>query len=55
MADYIHQSLRDPHSYLVPGFGAIMPVFVPEPSNIPGSIVLPEEDVEAIIAYLLTQ
>lgn len=52
MEEYLHQSLRQPAAYLVPGFGALMPQFNPEP-DLPN--YMPEAELEAIIAYLLTQ
>lgn len=50
--EYIHQSIREPYAFLVPGYGAIMTQFNDEP-NEPN--YMPEEDLNAIIAYLLSQ
>lgn len=50
--DYIHNSIRHPADYLVAGFGALMPQFNDEPSE---TNYMPEEDLQAIIAFLLTQ
>lgn len=52
MEEYLHQSIRLPQAYLVPGFGPLMPQFNPEPDQ---PNYMPEEDLQAIIAYLLTQ
>ncbi len=50
--DYLHQSLRLPYDYLVPGYGALMPQFNDETSE---PNYMPEEHLNDIIAYLLTQ
>jgi cytochrome c oxidase subunit 2 len=50
--DYVYTSIRHPGDYLVPGYGNLMPQFNPEPNQ---ANYMPEEDLEAIIAYLLTQ
>jgi len=52
MEEYIYRSIRYPGEYLVPGYGNIMPAFNPEPGQ---PNYMPEEDLEAIVAYLLTQ
>ncbi len=49
--DYLYESIRLPGAYLVPGYGNLMPQFNPEPDQ---PNYMPEEDLEAIIAYLLT-
>jgi cytochrome c oxidase subunit 2 len=41
---YLHQSLQDPHAYLVPGYGPLMP-----------DLGLDECTIQAIVAYLGTQ
>lgn len=50
--DYLHNSLRHPADYLVPGFGPLMPQFNPNPGE---TNYMPESDLQAIVAYLLTQ
>jgi cytochrome c oxidase subunit 2 len=50
--DYLHDSIRNPTHYVVPGFQPLMPQFNDEP-NEPN--FMPETDLEPIIAYLLTQ
>jgi cytochrome c oxidase subunit 2 len=52
MESYIHDSIRNPAGYLVPGFGNLMTQFNPEPDQ---PNYMPEEDLTAIVAYLLTQ
>lgn len=52
MEEYIYNSIRHPADYLVPGFGNLMPQFNPEPDQ---PNYMPEDDVNAIVAYLLTQ
>jgi len=52
MATYLHDSIRHPQAYLVPGYGPLMPQFNPEPDQ---PNYMPESDLEAIVAYLLTQ
>ena len=52
MEEYLHTSIRNPGEYLVPGFGNLMPQFNPEPDQ---PNYMPEEDLTAIVAYLLTQ
>ncbi|MCK6579955.1 MAG: cytochrome c oxidase subunit II [Anaerolineae bacterium] len=49
---YLQNSIRNPGAYLVPGFGNLMTQFNDE-SGEPN--YMPEEDLSAIIAYLLTQ
>jgi cytochrome c551/c552 len=46
-ADYLHQSIVDPHAFLVEGYGPIMPDTYSES--------LSEDDINNIVAYLLTQ
>lgn len=53
-SDYIHQSIREPYAYIVPGYQNIMPVFSNDP-NEPNTQYMPDSDLEAIVAYLLTQ
>jgi cytochrome c oxidase subunit II len=43
-ADYLYQSIQDPHAYLVPGFGALMPP----------NLVQSDCEIQAIVAYLCT-
>ncbi|MGQ9909505.1 MAG: cytochrome c oxidase subunit II [Candidatus Flexifilum sp.] len=52
MADYIHTSIRMPGAYLVPGYGNLMTQFNPNPDQ---PNYMPEADLEAIVAYLLSQ
>ncbi len=52
MEEYIHNAIRHPADYLVPGFGNLMPQFNPEPDQ---PNYMPEEDLNAIVAYLLSQ
>jgi cytochrome c oxidase subunit 2 len=52
MEEYIHASIRHPGEYLVPGYNNLMPAFNPEPDQ---PNYMPESDLEAIIAYLMTQ
>ena len=52
MADYIHNSVRNPSAYVVPGYNNVMPQFHDDPAQ---PNYMPEEDLNAIIAYLLTQ
>jgi cytochrome c oxidase subunit 2 len=47
MEDYIHNSLRNPGAYVVPGYINQMPPFEEDE--------MPESDLQAIIAYLMTQ
>ncbi|MBK8027771.1 MAG: cytochrome c [Chloroflexi bacterium] len=50
--EYLHTSIRNPGVYLVPGYGNLMPQFNDEPSE---PNYMPEEDLNAIIEFLLTQ
>jgi cytochrome c oxidase subunit 2 len=52
MEDYIHSSVRNPTDYVVPGYNPLMPQFndAPDESN-----YMPEDHLEAIVAYLMTQ
>ncbi|MDZ4765113.1 MAG: cytochrome c oxidase subunit II [Chloroflexota bacterium] len=50
-AEYLHSSIRYPGEYLVPGYNNLMPQFNPEPDQ---TNYMPEDDLTAIIAYLLT-
>jgi cytochrome c oxidase subunit II len=50
--EYLVQSMRHPGDYLVPGFGNLMPQFN-ETEGQPN--YMPESDLDAIVAYLLTQ
>ena len=52
LEDYIHNSIRNPGAYVVPGYTNIMPQFNDEQGE---SNYMPETDLEAIIAYLMTQ
>ncbi|NDJ60047.1 MAG: cytochrome c oxidase subunit II [Chloroflexi bacterium] len=52
MTAYLDQSFRHPEAYLVPGFGNLMNQFNPEPDQ---PNYMPQEDLDAIIAYLLSQ
>ncbi|MFO7323728.1 MAG: cytochrome c oxidase subunit II [Chloroflexota bacterium] len=52
METYLHESIRNPGAYLVPGFGNLMPQFNPEPTQ---PNYMPEADLEAVVAYLLSQ
>jgi cytochrome c oxidase subunit 2 len=52
LESYIHDSIRNPAGYLVPGFGNLMPQFNPEPDQ---PNYMPEDDLNAIVAYLLSQ
>lgn len=55
-ADYLVHSIREPHSWLVPGYGAAMPIFSDDPSvSEAGVNYMPDEDVIGIVAYLCTQ
>ena len=50
--EYLVQAIRHPGDYLVPGFGNLMPQFNPDEGQ---PNYMPESDLNAIIAYLLTQ
>jgi cytochrome c oxidase subunit 2 len=52
MDEYLHHSIRHPADYLVPGYGNLMPQFNPEPDQ---PNYMPDSDLDAIVAYLLTQ
>ncbi len=52
MEAYIRNSIRRPTDFLVPGFGPLMPQFNPEPDQ---PNYMPEDHLNAIVAYLLTQ
>ena len=52
MEEYLHDSIRNPAAYLVPGFGNLMPQFNPSPDQ---PNYMPDDDLNAIVAYLLTQ
>ena len=52
MEEYIHNSLRHPTDYVVPGYQPVMPPFNPEPDQ-PNYVS--EEGLNDIVAYLLTQ
>jgi len=59
-AEYLVQSLRNPHSYLVPPYGPVMRVFGSgenAPSGVPASLYMPmpQEDLIGIVAFLCTQ
>ena len=45
--EYLRQSIREPHAFLVPGYEATMPTNYPE--------LLSDEDIENVIAFLLSQ
>jgi cytochrome c oxidase subunit 2 len=47
MEEYIHNSIRNPGAYVVPGYNNLMPPFTEEEMS--------EADLSAIVAYLLTQ
>ncbi|MBE0689157.1 MAG: c-type cytochrome [Anaerolineae bacterium] len=51
-AAYIEHSLRHPGDYLVPGFGNLMTQFNADPGE---PNYMPQTDLDAIVAYLLTQ
>ena len=48
-AEYIRLSIGNPSAYIVPGFQDLMPKNFGDPN------VMPEDDREAIVNYLLTQ
>jgi len=52
MADYIHNSIRNPSAYVVPGYNNVMLQFNPDQGQ---ANYMPDSDLEAIVAYLLTQ
>ncbi len=49
---YIHDSIRNPGGYIVPGYNAVMPQFNADPAQLN---YMSDDDLNAIIAYLLTQ
>ena len=51
--EYLVRSLHEPHEFLVPGFGPLMPEFQPE--NPDGANYMPWEDIQAVAAYLCVQ
>lgn len=59
-AEYITQSLRNPHDFLVPSYGPVMRVFgggSNPPAGVPASLYsqMPQEDLIGIVAFLCTQ
>ncbi len=52
MEAYLHDSIRHPGEYVVPGFNNLMLQFNPEPDQ---ANYMPDSDLNAIVAYLLTQ
>ncbi|MFN8379105.1 MAG: cytochrome c oxidase subunit II [Anaerolineae bacterium] len=52
MSDYIHQSIRNPSAYVVPGYNNVMLQFHPDPGQ---PNYMSDADLDAIVAYLLTQ
>ncbi len=50
--DYVHTSLREPAQYVVPGYSPLMPQFNDSPDE---ANYMPEDQLEAIVAYLSTQ
>jgi cytochrome c oxidase subunit II len=50
--DYIHDSVRNPAHFIVPGFSPLMPQFHNQPDQ---TNFMPDSDLNAIAAYLLTQ
>ncbi len=50
--EYIHNSIRVPGEFIVPGYSNQMPQFNPEPNQ---TNYMPEDHLNAIVAYLLTQ
>jgi cytochrome c oxidase subunit 2 len=52
MDDYIHNSIRNPSAYVVPGYNNVMPQFHADPAE---PNYMPDDDLNAIVAYLLTQ
>jgi cytochrome c oxidase subunit 2 len=51
-AAYLIHSIRQPGAWLVPGFGNLMPQFNPDEGQ---PNYMPDSDLNAIVAYLLTQ
>jgi cytochrome c oxidase subunit II len=59
-AEYLSQSLRNPHTYLVPGYGPLMRIFGSSnnpPAGVPSTLYtpMPQEDLMGIVAFLCTQ
>ena len=52
LEDYLHQSMRNPTAYIVPGYNPLMPQFN-DSSDEPN--YMPDDHLEAIVAYLMTQ
>lgn len=50
--DYIHDSIRQPTDFVVPGFSPLMPQFNDQPDQ---PNFMPDSDLQAITAFLLTQ
>jgi cytochrome c oxidase subunit 2 len=50
--EYLIQTFRDPHVFLVPGYGPLMPQFNDEQSE---TNFMPQNDLLAIVAYLRSQ
>lgn len=50
--EYLHNSIRHPGEFIVPGYSNQMPQFNPEPNQ---TNYMPEDHLNAIVAYLLTQ
>lgn len=51
-AAYIHDSVRHPTDFVVPGFSPLMPQFNDQPDQ---PNYMPDSDLDAIVAFLLTQ
>lgn len=51
--EYLSESFYDPHAYLVPGYGPLMPAFQSDDPN--GLNYMPATDRAAIVAYLCAQ
>ena len=49
---YIHDSVRNPTHFIVPGFSPLMPQFHDQPDQ---SNYMPDSDLDAIAAFLMTQ
>ncbi len=54
-ADYIHDSVRNPTHFIVPGFSPLMPQFSDQSPPPSGELYMPDSDLDAITAFLLTQ
>jgi cytochrome c oxidase subunit 2 len=50
--EYLANSIRHPGEYVVPGYGNLMPQFNPDPAQ---TNYMPDDHLDAIVAYLLTQ